>query len=45
MEVYLGYKNYSLDTNGFIGTNASLNKSQGGVHDIQAIMMGTKINF
>ena len=45
MEVYLGYKNYGLDTNGFTGVNASLNKSQGGVHDIQAIMMGTKINF
>ena len=45
MEIYVGYKNYSLSTEGFIGTNTSLNKSQGGVNDISAVMAGTKINF
>ena len=55
MEVFVGYKNYSLSTNGFLngpgvgaaqgGGNASLNKNAGGVNDMSAVMAGAKISF
>ena len=42
MEVYLNYKNLSLDANGFIGANATLNNN---VHDLQMVILGTRISF
>ena len=45
MELFATYKNYSFDTNAFTGVNTTLNRSNGGVHDLQIIMVGTKLNF
>jgi hypothetical protein len=47
MEIFATYKNFSLDTDGFVstGASASLNKSAGGVADFQTVIVGTKINF
>jgi len=45
MEIYASYKNYSLDANGFLGGNASLNKGASGVSDFSVFTVGTKINF
>ena len=43
MELFATYKNYSLESNGFQGANVHLNN--GGAHDLQIIMVGTRINF
>ena len=45
MEIFATYKNYSLDANGFSGTSATLNSGASGVSDIQAVIVGTRINF
>ena len=45
MEVFATYKNYSLDTNGFLAASATLNNNQSGVHDFQVFIVGTRINF
>jgi Gram-negative porin len=45
MEVFATYKNYSLDATGFTGANVTLNKGSSGVSDIQAVIVGTRINF
>ena len=45
MEIFATYKNYSLDSNGFLGGSVTLNSNQAGVHDFQLFMVGTKINF
>ena len=45
MELYATYKNYSLDTNGFTGQSLTLNRVNGGVHDMQIFMVGTKLSF
>ena len=48
MEVFVSYRNYSLETNGFMGANninTILNKNNGGTNDFQTVIMGTKINF
>ena len=45
MELFATYKNYSLEANGFTGTNATLNKGVSGVADFQTVIVGTRINF
>ncbi|MGD9804750.1 MAG: hypothetical protein AB7E81_08135 [Hyphomicrobiaceae bacterium] len=45
MELYVSYKNYSLDANGFTGVTTSLNSGAGGVADFQTVIVGTRINF
>ncbi len=45
MQVYLTYRNMSLDANGFLGANNNLNGFAGGVHDVQTVILGTKIDF
>ena len=45
MQVYLTYRNMSLDSNGFLGANNNLNGFAGGVHDVQTVILGTKIDF
>ena len=50
MQVYLSYKNYSFEGNGFnpvpaTNANGGLNGFSGGVHDLQSITVGTKIDF
>jgi hypothetical protein len=45
MEIFATYKNFSLDTNGFVSTSSSLNKGASGVSDFQTVIVGTKINF
>ncbi|MFV0298966.1 MAG: hypothetical protein ACK5JT_22920, partial [Hyphomicrobiaceae bacterium] len=44
MELFITYKNYSLDASGFVGT-PTLNKDSGGVSDFSTVIVGTKINF
>ncbi|HRD78556.1 MAG TPA: porin [Hyphomicrobiaceae bacterium] len=43
MELFLTYKNYSLDASGFAAGNAHLNN--GGAADFSAVIIGTRINF
>jgi hypothetical protein len=45
MELYVTYKNFSFEGNGFTGPITSLNNGAAGVSDYQTIMAGTKINF
>lgn len=45
MEVFIAYKNYSLDTQGFTGTSVTLNDRNAGVSDFQTVIVGTRINF
>ena len=45
MEIYVAYKNYSFEGNGFLGANAFLNSNAVGVHDIQSVIVGTRIQF
>jgi len=45
MQVYLTYRNMSLDSNGFLAGNNNLNGFAGGVHDVQTVILGTKIDF
>ena len=45
MEIFVAYKNFSLETNGFIGNNVTLNSNAVGVHDIQSVTVGTRIQF
>ena len=42
MEIFLVYKNYSLDSNGFVGTSSTLNDN---VADMQSVILGTRIQF
>jgi len=41
MQVFATYKNFSLDTAGFVGTSANLNDT----HNMQIFLVGTKVNF
>ena len=45
MEVFASFKNLSLKGDGFNAANAALNSSNGGVHDIQAVVVGSRIRF
>ena len=47
MEVFVAYKNYSFEGNGFVGTSANLNSTgtSAGVHDMQSVIIGTRIQF
>ncbi len=45
MQVFLTYRNQSLDANGFLAANNNLNGFNGGVHDVQTVILGTKIDF
>jgi hypothetical protein len=45
MEIFATYKNFSLDTNGFIDGSSSLNQGAGGVHDMQIFLVGSRIYF
>ena len=45
MEVFIAYKNYSLDTQGFTGTSVTLNIATLAVSDFQTVIVGTRINF
>ena len=42
MEIFIAYKNFSFDGNGFVGTSGNLNNN---VHDIQSVIIGTRIQF
>ena len=45
LELFASYKVYELDTNGFVGTHATLNSSSSGTSDFSLFMAGAKINF
>jgi hypothetical protein len=45
MQVFVTYKNWSMEANGFTGTNAALNRGASGVSDFSAVIIGTKLNF
>jgi hypothetical protein len=47
MEVFLAYKNYSLDASGFTGGFTVLNtgSAAGGAADFSAVIVGTRVNF
>ena len=45
MDVYITYKHYSLEANGFLGGNVTLNTGSSGVNDFQQILVGTRISF
>lgn len=44
LELFVSYKNYSLDASGFVST-PNLNASGSGVADISVVIAGTRINF
>ncbi len=45
MEMFITYKNFSLDANGFTGASAPLNTGNSGAADFSMVLVGTKINF
>jgi hypothetical protein len=45
MQIFVTYKNYSLEANGFTGANAPLNSFNAGVSDFSTVIVGTKVFF